>query len=801
MWLRKSVLLLTVAMSLSVLAGCGGAETRKARYIESGKEYFEQSNYEKARVEFSNAAQIDPKDAEARYLIGTVAEKLGNPREAVGQYQAAVDANPNFNDARASLARLYLFGGITDKALELVELGLKDEPNNAKLLVVRAAAKLRLGDEVAAFADAEQASKLAPDDPYAIALLASMYKNKREYDKAVAVVRAGIEKLPKNVDLRVVLADLAMAQGQNQEAETQLKKVIEIEPTKLAHRYQLGRFYMATKNIDAAELALRDALNAVEKDVQNEARLALVDFLASQRSPGAAEKQIQQFIVEQPKDTSLRLTLGGHYERRGDKEKAQAEYRAVIEQADIKPDGLSARNRLAAMMMQGNDVDGAIKLIDEVLAANARDADALIMRGNIALARGDSAKAITDLRAVLRDQPNSVPVMRALARAHTQNKELTLAEETLRSAVQINPKDPLARFDLAQLLAQSGKPEQAESVLQQLVEESPDNVAALETLFKAQYGQRKWADARRTAVKLQEVQPDRAAGYYLQGMTEEAERKTDAAREAYQRALDKQPLAAEPLTALIRLDVADKKQDRALARLEQLIVREPKHSVAYNLQGELLIAKGDFDAAVKSFRKATEVSPTWWVPYRGMSIAELGAKRSDAAIAALKAGIAQSGAGAQALSADLAALHERLGRTDEAIKVYEELAQRDPKSLFAANNLAMLLVNYRSDKASFERAQQLAQVLSASDDPATLNTRGWVKYKAGEVQEALPLLQQAVSKAPDSPLLRYHLAMAQLKSGAAGEARKNLEVAVNAGQKFFGVEDAKAELEKLKVSG
>ncbi|MBC7982530.1 MAG: tetratricopeptide repeat protein [Candidatus Obscuribacterales bacterium] len=795
MALRISTVFFCLA-SLLVLQACGGAEARKARYIEHGKEYLAESNLDKARVEFSNAAQIDPKDAEARYFLGSIAEKRNDPRDAVGQYQAAMELDPKNVDARAALARLYLFGGLADKAMELAEEGLKDAPNNAKLMVVRAAVKMRTGDSTGAFADAEQAAKSAPDDPYAIALLASLYKQSERLGEATEIVLAGLEKLPKNVDLRMVLADLELSQQHQKEAEAQLKKVIELEPAKLSHRYQLARLHLLGKNIDAAEGVMREAVTALPKE--SEAKLALVDFLSAQRGAEQAEKQIEKFVTEQPKDTGLRLALGAYYERRNEPTKAESSYREVMKQAGTESDGLSARNRLAAMMVSKNNLDAAVPLVEEVLKVNPRDADALILRGNISLARGDAPKAITDLRAVLRDQPNALPVMRALARAHVQNKETSLAEETLRAAVQINPKDPQVRLDLAQLLAQNNKAPQAKVMLEELSAEAPTNVGILENLFRLQFGERDFKSAAKTATHIQEVQPDRAAGYYLAGLVAEAEQKRDVAMTAYQRALDKQPQAAEPLTALVRMDIADKKTERALARLEQLIVREPTHAVAHNLQGELLISKGNFDEAARVFRKAIELSPTWWVPYRGLSLAEIRAKRNDAAVQALEAGI-QKATGAVVLTADLAALHERLGHTDQAIAAYEDLARREPRSLFVANNLAMLLVNYRSDKTSLERAQQLAEVLATSDDAAMLNTRGWIKFKAGSHRDALPLLQQAVEKSPKSPLLRYHLAMAQLKTGEQLEAKKNLEAAVGAGQQFFGIDEAKAALAQIKT--
>src|ERR1700752_427852 len=160
------VLLLAV-----LVAACGGAEGRKLRYAQKGEEYFAASNYEKARIEFRNALQIDPNDANVRYQVGRVAEKLNNPREAVGHYQAAIDLDPNIMPARAALSRLYLLGGLPDKAMALAEPGLSKEPQNAQLLTVRGAAKAQLGDTVGAFEDSEAAVKLAPADEYAVALL------------------------------------------------------------------------------------------------------------------------------------------------------------------------------------------------------------------------------------------------------------------------------------------------------------------------------------------------------------------------------------------------------------------------------------------------------------------------------------------------------------------------------------------------------------------------------------------------------------------------------------------------------
>src|SRR5262245_7717230 len=103
---------LAVALfSTLVLVGCGGAEARRSTYMERGEKYFAAENFEKARVEFRNAMQVAPKDAEVRYMNGRVAERLGNARDALGLYQSAIEIDPEHVRARAGLGRLFVFGG------------------------------------------------------------------------------------------------------------------------------------------------------------------------------------------------------------------------------------------------------------------------------------------------------------------------------------------------------------------------------------------------------------------------------------------------------------------------------------------------------------------------------------------------------------------------------------------------------------------------------------------------------------------------------------------------------------------
>ena len=108
-------------------------------------------------------------------------------------------------------------------------------------------------------------------------------------------------------------------------------------------------------------------------------------------------------------------------------------------------------------------------------------------------------------------------------------------------------------------------------------------------------------------------------------MVDEAQKNFDAATVAYQKALELQPSAGEPLTALVRVDLARKQIPQAMARLDKIIKEQPKNVIAMNLRGEILMSQKDTDKAVASFNDAIAVAPRWWVPYRGLALANLSA--------------------------------------------------------------------------------------------------------------------------------------------------------------------------------
>ncbi len=166
--------LLIIAITIGLLSACGGKEERKAKYLEKGKSYLAEKNYDKAKVEFKNVLQIDPKDASGHLLLGQVQEKQQNWAKAFASYKKAVDLDPELIEPRVRLSKFYLAqasgmkarkdeSGIAN-ALGLIQEQIKEirvrDPGNAEALVLEAALWVNDGDSDKAIPQLEKVIEL-----------------------------------------------------------------------------------------------------------------------------------------------------------------------------------------------------------------------------------------------------------------------------------------------------------------------------------------------------------------------------------------------------------------------------------------------------------------------------------------------------------------------------------------------------------------------------------------------------------------------------------------------------------------
>ena len=87
---RKVFWLLFAVLTLCMVS-CSGAEERESKYLKRANTYFSDSNYPKAKIEIKNVLQINPKNSNARVLLGKINQKEGEYRQALANFNAAAE--------------------------------------------------------------------------------------------------------------------------------------------------------------------------------------------------------------------------------------------------------------------------------------------------------------------------------------------------------------------------------------------------------------------------------------------------------------------------------------------------------------------------------------------------------------------------------------------------------------------------------------------------------------------------------------------------------------------------------------
>jgi tetratricopeptide (TPR) repeat protein len=786
----------TAALTLVTLAACG-AQDRYADHMARGQRYLAAGDLGRASVEFRNALHIKPTDAEALYQLGGVTEQRGSVRDAMRLFQGAIDGAPRDARPRGHLGRILVLGGAPDRALEVIQPGLAAHPDDPDLLAVRAAVRLAQKDLAAARADAARAVQLAPTNEHAVDVLAAVDTQAGDLSAAIAAVNRAVTEAPASIVLHKLLAALYVRAAKPEQAESEMRRIVALEPRLLEPRILLARYLLQSGKPDAAQQVLESAVHDLPDDDQ--AKLALADFLTAQRAPGEGEKLLRTFIAQYPDSVDLRFGLGTLLQRAGDHEGALGVYQEVVARHRTDPTGLLARDRIAAIAISRGHEGEAKQLIAEVLKEDPRDSTALTLRAQLSLAQGESSNAIADLRAVLQDQPHSVPLQQTLAQAYLANNEPALAEAALRAALQSAPGNLELSLDLARLLVDTQRPGEAVTLLTDTAGRFPRDLRPREVLVSA-YLLRGDLDAAAAAAEdLKKLNPEAGQGFYLAALVAERRQRPDEARREFEQALKLAPGSADVLGAYAGFERAQGRAQQARQRVQQAVDADAGNVQALELLGQLELADSEYARAAATFTHAVQLDPHWWVPHRDLALVRLADKDLDGAIDQYQAALAVAPRQPQLL-VGLAGVYERGGRINDAIAVYDSLYANHPRlRQLAANNLAMMLVTYKKDAASLERARTLTRGFDTSDDGSLLDTHAWVRFKCGEYQQALIELQHALARDPESRETRFHLGMAELQVGQREQAKAHLESALSGTATFAGSDEARQTLASLEA--
>ena len=787
--------IIITALAISFIA-CGGPEERKATYRARAQEYLEAGNYPKARVALRNVLKIDPKDADAYFLFAQVEEKEKNWRNAVSLYQEVVQLVPDHTSALITLAKYYLEARLTEQVVVTADKVLSKDPQNPQAKALKIAVVAIEGQLHDAITKAEALHSQFPIEPDVAVLLATLHGQQQRYRDAEATLQRALKAHPKNMDLLHNLSMILVQAKDMAGAEMVVRRMIATEPTLFDHRMRLAQLFDTQGAHEKAEAVLREAISLDPNS--EERRLLLADFLSTRKGHSVAEHAILEAVTQMPHSTKIQFRLAALYLKSGQDAKAREHYAALAKDYKEKPAGLEAKVKLAEMDLVAGKQADAERQLQEVLKENPRSSDGLVLSGRMALARRNGKDGVQAFRTVLHDQPELATVHFLLGQAYLLTGETNLAKESFEHAVALYPGQVDARRSLAALESQSGRHQQARARLEDLLKQRPDDVVALNMLMMLNLVTKNWDEAEHTVNRLRAVSKDGAVAFMAEGRLREAQRQYDKASAAYERAMALAPNDPDTLLSLVKLDIAQGHANRAKIRLDAVLATRPDHLFAHGLLGEVLVLSDQHQEADVQFREATRVNPKWIAPWLGRGGLWLAQKQPDQAVQVIQAGI-QANPDSEELHMLLASAYFSQGQIDSVITAYDAALRLNPRNVLVANNLAVLLVDYKGDSQNVQKAFVLSRDFEKdAPHPLFLDTLGWVRLKMGQQEDAIRLMKDAVSKSPELPTLNYHLGMAFYQSGKRAEARAYLSKALKSAEAFQGRHEAEQILSQVK---
>jgi tetratricopeptide (TPR) repeat protein len=797
-------------LAVLALSACKSPEERAEEYFVSAQELLETGDVDRAVIELRNVFRNDEFHREARQLLANTLMEEGRVQEAFGQYLRLVEQYPDDVPARLILAEIALEFGDWETVQRHGAVAIEKAPDlprtRAIALVLAYRDQVLASDSEAMEATAQQALSAIYDQPDNIVLrrvAMGHLINTGAFEAAMPHIEKAIALRPENEGYQRTklgaLAELGDAEG----VGGQLRIMVELFPEDVELKQSLLSFYIAENDFDSAEAFLRaeagDVTGPADKHID------VLQFLMQTQGLDAARAEAQaleEANAGTPNADFYRAYLANIDFQEGNAEIAIAALEEIIAGAEPSDQTRRIAVALAQMLNATGDRARAEPIINGVLEVDPAQVDALKLRAGWLIVDDRPGEAILALRTAQGQAPQDVEVMTLLAAAFERDGNPDLVGEQLARAVEASGAGVDTSLRYARFLRERGRVEVAETVLLEARRAAPNNLRLLSALAEVFIERENWVQVREIAALLATAEEED-----IQMMAQRLEAAALLGQNQLEEGLSiLQQQAADgdgdirAVIAVVMTQLRSGQTEEARAFLDTELAKAPQDPALRLMSANLNTFTGRSEEAEVILRGLLVDEPDAEMPVR-MLFGVLGRDGRLEEARALLADKIETVSNPSQLLLIQAGLLERDEDFEGAIGVYERLYALNSSNVVVANNLASMISTYRDDAESLDRAYAIARRLRAMDVPAFQDTFGWIEYRRGNLEEALPFLEAGAAGLPDEPLAQFHLGMILADLGRTDEAKAAFErvLSLSEGRALPQVAVAEARLVALKA--
>ncbi|WP_349343077.1 tetratricopeptide repeat protein [Marinobacter sp. MMG032] len=572
-------------------------------------------------------------------------------------------------------------------------------------------------------------------------------------EEAKATLRDMLKLDPDNEQVALMLGALTAGTGDLEEGTRLLTENLDPETTPTQF---IRAATMAQIDTGDREQALRDLDRAIKARPNDNDLLAMHGILALSlpEHEEAGVASLSKAISNQPERVRLRLALAQHHIRKNQPEQALGQLRMAF---TANPAEWNTTGTYLNLLIQQGETKEAEEIRDSLLNGYGDQPRAVLLASMADARMGNPAEATQRLETLVSEDPQLQAPKIALAMLYTQNGENDKAITQLLNAARITPDAIQPLQQAGQIYAQNHSLAELEQWLVGIGEENPelaqnaDTLAALVNIREGDLQSARsllegWQNSESVTVR-------RATAQLLQAEAQAALRSGDYATA---RAKAAEAIALEPENlgyALMPAGIAqrEEKYEEALTALDALEETFGNQPAIVLSRASVLSDTQGTTAAHNYLREQWETSGnTRLIP----PLIKLASMENPESINGLTKDWLE--AEPDSVAAHMARADWLMANNQEIVAAthYEQVLAQQPNNVAALNNLAWLLREDDTTRA-LEYASQAREL--APNNAAVLDTYGWILHLQGNHQDALAVIEKALSLAPDNADIQSHL--------------------------------------------
>lgn len=419
------------------------------------------------------------------------------------------------------------------------------------------------------------------------------------------------------------------------------------------------------------------------------------------------------------------------------------------------------------------------------LARNGRYDESLVYMEKVLQAKGDTHFDFLALAAIETDADTRAGLQKSfdsLLAKHPDNGQLIFGKALLmqqdgdaEGALKLLEKNPPQNGEVAPILLRArllqslNRGDEALPLLKKSVSQYPDDKRLGLTYARTLVEQNRMAEAKVQFASLVEQYPEDDELRFSLALVCLESKSWDEAEGYLQELIERDSHVDSAHLNLGR--IAEERNDPEGALVEYALVGPGSEYLPAQLrQADILISHGRGAEASKKLASARGAQPDYAIQLYLIEAETLAANnQTDRAWSTLQQALKQYPDDLNLLYSR-AMLAEKRNDLDQMERDLRAIIKREPDNAMALNALGYTLsdrtTRYTEAKALIQQAYDLNP-----DDPAVLDSLGWVNYRLGNLDEAERLLRQALERFPDQEVAA-HLGEVLWANGKQREAKK-----------------------------